>query len=495
MQEAALFKRNQLSSARSLNLRPVLGLLAATILAGCTTQNTSTSSQPRIPLAPTCAVNWTSFFDNPEMNSPNRSWRIDATANSGFDRSRSPRVGLGDGLVGIQEVVAFDEVWFRHPFEPQMILAQVVPITRASAIVPNRYNWSISATDARGVRSAIIGTGGMTPQGQTETRESAAEMLPRFMPVGVFTPQMFACVRDFSDDQRVLTTRLVEIIPPAQSSPASIMDIQDLLSGDTRFVPSAPGPLRGPALPPVPTLSGTGAPVTSGVVKCAMLQRDDDVTTRTLHMLVVHNGMLLHSLASNFSNPQSNGGTGSTLTRFNAISPWGNVGDALGGGFGTITSASVVPAGPGGISVYFMAEKNGRYRLYHATRLQNGTWSAVEDVLALNGDAPNGTVYRYDVEANICPEPNATSWTNANTEQLITLQGGANPYTASVIRRTPVAREWVQGITSRYSQRISLPLYYGSYADGQQRNVRIPFLRVSGRAFSTDTPPPAPPAP
>lgn len=468
----------------------LLGLLGA-----C---SRSPPQPPRLAEAPVCALNWVNVADPGNGPSaeprffPFTSWRRDPASGSGFESARSPEgLGLGNGLIGLPDAVAFDEAWYRNAVAPRMIQVQAVRASRAGAIVPGEYEWVVQARDSAGTLSPVFGRESFRPRGQRLTPEAAAEALPQLMPVGVLTPQMFACAGGLSEDEAADTTLLYEITPPGQSSPAGISLIQDVLNGDNRFVPNAPGPLRGPAQPPSPRISGPGPQADRGVVRCAMIQQDDDATTRELHVIAVRNGDLLHSVISNFGAAVSDNGRGSPIERFNAVSPWRSVPQALGGGYGRITSAAVAPSGPRSVSVYFTAERNGRYRLFHTARLsQTGAWTRPEDVLALNGDAPGGTVYDFRVSANSCPPPGATSWTVANAEHLIALQGGPNPYFLPVIRRTPTAQQWSPGVTGRYSGLRNIRLYAGSFAEGQAENVRIPMVRISGRAFDRYRPPP-----
>jgi len=133
-----------------------------------------------------------------------------------------------------------------------------------------------------------------------------------------------------------------------------------------------------------------------------MTQVDDDVTTRELHMLTISNGHLLHSMASNFSTATT--GSGDTFERFNTVSPWGDVSQALGVNFGTIVSAAIAASRPTAISVLFVAQgSDGRYRLFHTVRLSDGSWRPADDVFALNGATLNGTNYSFNVAAGMCP--------------------------------------------------------------------------------------------
>lgn len=185
-------------------LAVVLGLAG-----GCDTAET-----PRLAVAPVCALNWVNVADplpgsaEPRL-SPLTSWRIDPATASGFERARGPEgLGLGDGLIGLPNVVAFDEAWFRNAVAPRMIQVQAVTASRAGAVLPGEYEWVVQARDAAGTLSPVFGRESFRPRGQRLTPEAAAESLPQLMPVGALTPQMFACVGGMSDDSAVDTTLL-----------------------------------------------------------------------------------------------------------------------------------------------------------------------------------------------------------------------------------------------------------------------------------------------
>jgi hypothetical protein len=163
-----------------------------------------------------------------------------------------------------------------------------------------------------------------------------------------------------------------------------------------------------------------------------MTQLGDNVATRELHMLAIRGGSLYHSMASNFG--PSTDGNGKVTNRFLTSSSWGDVGQALGGGYGTITSAAIV-AQPTSVHVFFVAESRGRSRLWHAVRTSpSGAWDPPVDVLARSGDAPGGSVYSFKVSAGVCPKFGAAVWDSQTTEILIALLGGSNPYEIPVIR-------------------------------------------------------------
>ena len=101
-----------------------------------------------------------------------------------------------------------------------------------------------------------------------------------------------------------------------------------------------------------------------------MTQFEDDVATRELHMLTIDSGVLYHSMANDFgASPDS---ARHPFNRFRAVSPWADVGQALGQNFGVIESATLV-ARPRMISVFFVARgSDSRYRLWHAVRQSQG---------------------------------------------------------------------------------------------------------------------------
>jgi hypothetical protein len=221
-----------------------------------------------------------------------------------------------------------------------------------------------------------------------------------------------------------------------------------------------------------------------------MLQAGDDVSTRELHMVAIDHGTLYHSVASNFGRVTS--GSGSfTFNRFRTVGPWNDVGQALGGSFGNVISASVVASRPGAISVFFVAGLGGVYRLWHAVRFSpKGSWRPADDVLRLSGDAPAGTVYPWQVSAGACPPLGATDWTTQNTELLIALWGGGpNPAEVAVIRVLSSPRQFTPTVTGIYSPFRSLLLPRSS--DDAARNTTVSNVIVSARPFRDNaTPPP-----
>jgi hypothetical protein len=284
---------------------------------------------------------------------------------------------------------------------------------------PFGSQWRIATENASGLwRLEAIGTSNF---GEPDSPDAGAETVPRFMPVGVANPQMFASAGLRTEDNADRSTWLIE------TTGGSVKVIQDLLNGDDRFVPNRlitspapPAPAVGPPVAPSPRVSGPGNPIRTGIVKCAMRQLNDDITTRELHMIGIDNGALYHSMANNFGTVTD--GRLGTFSRFRTISPWGNVGQTLGGTFGTIVSAAIV-AHPSAISVFFVAQSGGVYRLWHTVRFSSdGSWRPAKNVLALSGDAPDGALPdAFKVSAGICPAPQAAVWDQASTETLVAL--------------------------------------------------------------------------
>lgn len=116
----------------------------------------------RLAVKPTCAMNWVvsqniagnSSSLQPQF-SPSRTWRLDNTVGSGFERPKGPEgLGLGNGIVGLSDVVAFDEAWFQHVLAPQMVQVQVLRASAGGLRLPDEYEWVVQARDATGTLSA-----------------------------------------------------------------------------------------------------------------------------------------------------------------------------------------------------------------------------------------------------------------------------------------------------------------------------------------------------
>jgi hypothetical protein len=377
--------------------------------------------------------------------------RTDPSAGSNFSPFRrvSGPIGNRATLADLNDsVFAMNEAWLRVPGAPSVFRGQATPALLQGADGFGSA-WFIHAQDALG-RWSGIETGTANKGNELDSAEVAALTVPQFMPVGVASPEIFACVGLRTEDKSARSTWLLKLkaSDPVKGGSWSGTPVQDLLYGDSRFVPNAPGPLVGPSSPPVPSIAGPGDQAGTGSALCAMTQLNDDVSTRQLHMLAIRNGRLYHSLASDFG-PVSQGFL--SFERFRTISPWGDVGQVLGNTFGTIRSSAIV-AHPTGISVFFYADAgNGRYKLWHAKRFPDGSWRAPDDVFLLSGNAATGTPYQMRVSAGNCPAFGAPTWNDTTNEILVALSGGSNPLQVLGIRVVTAPRSWRPGVTGIYS--------------------------------------------
>jgi hypothetical protein len=205
-----------------------------------------------------------------------------------------------------------------------------------------------------------------------------------------------------------------------------------------------------------------------------MRQVNDDLTTRELHMILVANGHLYHSVASNWGTATD--GNGNPFSRFRTVSSWADVEQALGLNYGPVSSAAVV-AKPSGISLFFTAASGGVYKVWHTQRRSSdGAWQPAKDVLALSGDAPNGTVYQLNVAASRCPRNGASVWDESTTETVLALWGGPTQKEVLVIRAS------TDGSTFSAWRGVPVGAMSGPF---YLRNVRVtvrPF-RDDGTAF------------
>lgn len=378
-----------------------------------------------------------------------------------IDHSSSVFRGLsaprGNSTVGFtSDVYGISEAWLRIPGAPEVYRAQVHPARRPATGDFKGNAWSIQAQNAAGAWSPVFAMGSASQANDLIDPATAEASVPQLMPLGRSNPQMFACAGERSQDNAVPTTWLLEVMAPnaAKGRQGGVTFIQDLLNGDDRFVRNAPGPLIGPANPPTPTVRGPGNPVRQGSVQCAMTQLEDDIATRQLHMLTVQGGRLYYSTASNFGPATT--GDGGIINRFSSVSLWKDLSQELGVNFGNIVSATVIASRPTAISIFFVAESGGRYRLWHAVRFSSGSWRPAEDVLALSGDAPGGTVYSWQVAAGVCPTFGAADWTEQNSEILVVLRGGPNRTEVVMVRVVPTPRQWTPTAFGIYSPLRSL---------------------------------------
>lgn len=467
--------------------RIVIG--CALLLVSCATTGKSPPPTPTVVVAPMCILLATTTMINPTSDVTTVSERTDPTAFHGFRRLHAMSGPRGNSTVGFRpEVYGTDEAWLRNPFAPAVFRAQSHPARRPNSNDFAGSAWSITAQNASGVWSRVLTVGSANPGNDRDDPVAGGMTTPQLMPVGLANPQMFACAGERSEDDRVRTTQLIEV------TPTGITPIQDLLSGDDRFVPNTPGPLRGPADPPTPTIRNLpGNPVRDGRVECAMTQLEDDVASRELHMLAISNGVLYHSMANNFGTATT--GNGLTFNRFNTVSPWGDVGQALGGGFGNVVHATLVSR-PRSVSVFFVAQKNNVFRLWHAVRFSAGagSWRPADDVLALTGGNANGVVDPFRVAAGVCPMfgEEATGARPDETELVYVMYRPDRVMTGGRIVST--TRQWSVGLPGNYSPLSDMTKLMSTTSD-TTRNHTLEKLVITTRPFADNAVPPPPPEP
>jgi hypothetical protein len=411
-------------------------LLAAVVGAGASCDGGGGGGRSTIAIHPACTIlcevgnqsvsRWNGSVFVSERTSP--------TEPSNFTPFHAMKGPLGNPVIplnssGVPDTYAVNEVWQRFPGSPVVFRAQVTPETRHTSDGTTdsfASSWTLDAQDATGLWSHV-GSGQASNGTDADSPEIAALHIPQLMAVGVANPQVFACAGLKTEDGRARTTRLIEAIAANadRGVTASAPRIQDLLYGDRYFKPLPPDILAPdpPQTPPTPPVGGAGDSTKWGeVTGCAMRQDGDDLTTRELHMILVANGHLYYSIASDWGTVKD--GNDNPISRFRAVSAWADVEQAIGVNYGPISSAAVV-AQPQGVSYFFTAASGGgRYRIWHVLRRPDGTWRPAQEVLALSGDAPNGTVYAFNVAAARCPKYNAGVWDEAGSETVLALWGG-----------------------------------------------------------------------
>jgi hypothetical protein len=461
------------------------GVLALAVALGACTPRSGAGPAP-LPVAPFCTLLATTFTDNPKGDSGLVSERTDPASSHGFTRLRGVSLPRGNPALGFKpDVYGISEAWLRRPGAPTVVRAQAHPARIATGNF-NASAWSLNAQDATGAWSPPFATGSANRGDEVDDPETGGLNTPQLMAVGVANPQLFACAGGRSQDDALRTTVLLEVTPPdrATGAPGGVRRVQDVLNGDDRFVPNRPGPIPGPPTPPTPTLSGRpGNPVRDGRVECAMTQSGDDVATRELHLLTVHNGVLYHAMASNWSTATTGGGA--TFQRFNTVSAWADVAQALGRSFGRVVSATLVASRPTALSVFFDAEVGGRHWLWHAVRFSAGTgsWRAADDVLALSGDSANGTAEPFRIAAGVCPLFGEERAVSGDSELVYVMYRLDRTMTMGRILSTQ--HTWSNGSRSIYSPLSSLTGLL-STSSVTSRNHRLERLTVSTRPFRDD---------
>ncbi|MDP3700721.1 MAG: hypothetical protein Q8R72_07430 [Hylemonella sp.] len=482
-----------------------LSALALVLLAAC---GSTPGGRAIVPEAPMCAIHAVSFTFNlvssggtvspgalstsgvlvSERTDPNATF----ASNHGFARFRGIAPPRGNPAVGFTpDVYGFSEAWSRNTSGSVVYRAQAHPARRGTTGPFNASAWTFNTQDAAGrwsppsrVFSAQRGT-------EQDSPADGALTSPQLMKVGIASPQVFGCAGERTDDGALRTMWLIEATASnaASGTPGSpsIDFIQDLFWGDDRFVPNAPGPLRGPAQPPSPRLTTEPFPIVrEAPVTCAMTQFEDDVSTRELHMVALRNGTLYHSMANNFGTARFDGGAGSAFNRFRTVSPWADVGQALGGGFGNITAVTVV-AQPRAVHVLFVAESGGRHRLWHAVRFSGGggSWRPAADVLATMMAWPQGRSAPFKVAAGLCPIPE-DPW---RSEVVYMTWSGEDDLKFG--RIVSPARPWNPGYQGVYSPLSDLSHLLSRAADAS-RQTTIHSVSIGTRPFRDDARPPSP---
>jgi hypothetical protein len=443
-------------SSLSRRIGPVVGF---GLLASCgPTPPPATPTIPTVPVSAFCSIVESENFINPPLHEANAAERMDATTGNHFNTLHGVSGSRNNPFLSNNtDLYAVDEVWLHRP-SPAVVRAEVHTANRFQTTDGLASGWSIRSQDASGAWSPVYATGTPNSGNDADDPQTAALMVPQLMTVGFNTTQVFACAGGRTDDNTGRTTWLLEVTPPASAtSPGgTVMKIQDMLYGDDHFMPNAPGTVIGPSNPPTPTVHGPGDRAHNGMVKCAMTQVGDDLTTRELHMIAIDNGVLYHSMASNFS-PATQ--PGSTRSRFASVSPWASVTQALGGTFGDVVSAAIVASRSNAISVLFVAKAGAQFtqfKTFHAVRFSSGggSWRPVDDVLALRdgaGAIPGFTA--FDVAAGMCPMYPETP---ADTgDELVYVQW--NKQFANVGRVVSTPRLWSStNVTGIYSPALTV---------------------------------------
>lgn len=459
-----------------------LAAFGVAFLAGCGTTGGGTAN---VAVAPMCAIHAVTFNASSQVEVALVSERTNPNVNHGFTRFRAIAGPQGNSAVGFtNDVYGISEAWSRNSAGSVVYRAQAHPARRHPTGDFQGSAWTINTQDATGTWSTPIGTFSANRGDELDDPAAGALAVPQLMAVGLANPQVFGCAGARSEDNAVRSTWLIEATAPnaATGTRRNVDFIQDLLSGDDRFVPNAQGILIGPATAPTPRITNRpGDPVREGSVTCAMTQFEDDVATRELHMLSIKNGILHHSMANNFGPVVS--GSGAPFNRFRTVSTWGDVGQALGGGFGNIVAATMVGR-PSAVHVFFVAESGGLHKLWHAVRFSanGGSWRPAADVLALNTAFPRGRNTAFRVAAGMCPVLDKPQ----DSELVYAMWTDEPDIRIGRIVSTP--RQWAGNIFGVYSQLFDLSALIGGNADPARRST-INSMVIGTRPFRDDARP------
>ena len=437
-------------------VRAVVLVCTFTLLAACQPSRTRT---PVVPVTPMCTILC-------EVSSTSViSWngrvfvsdRTDPAVGHNFAAFRAMSRPLGNPDIGftnptgVPDTYGISEAWMHWPGAPEVYRAQATPAFRTTVATPDVWGsaWNIRVQDQSGAWSDVLFRGTANRGDEGDAPEVGAITVPRFMPVGLANLEMFACAGSRTQDNAERTTWLIAVTAPntARGTQGSIRYIQDLLSGDDRWLPpSGRPPLSGTAPPrrPTPPVSGPGNPIRTGSVMCGMTQLDDDVTTRELHMLAIDGGRLYHSMASNFGPFTDEWGF--TPNRFRTVSPWETSGRHWAAASATSSArrSSLTRRRSASSSWPIPAADATVYGTPCDSLRAAGRGGPPGDVLALSGDAANGTVYPFHVSAGICPEFGAAVWNAQSTENPGCAIAGPDPLGVSVLRvtSTPPVEGW-----------------------------------------------------
>lgn len=466
---------------RVLNLLAgTCAIVSALLQTACTTPGSGPGTTT-LPVDPTCTILGVSSLKNNTVDTAivSRRSATDSFAIGGFTPFRS--VGAGNpSVAGNADVYGISEAWFRRIGNATVVQAVAHGAPRQGATDSLASAWSIRAQDAAGMRVPVFATGSANRGNEIDDSAAGALTVPQLMTVGAANLQMFACAGLRTEDGTARSTWLIEILPPNTASGfgGSAARVQDMLYGDDRFVPNAPGPLIGPANPPSPRVQGPGDQAGNGHAQCAMTQLNDDLTTRELHMIAVRGGRLYHSMASGFGPARDDNGL-VVGNRFSTISGWADVSTALGANFGNIENATIVASRPTAISILFEADSAGRHRLWHAARLSagGGSWRPPDDVTAASGASLTGLVDPWNVAAGICPSPDTSP--NAPDELVYITWNNTGTFFGRVVS-TP--RTWAPGITGIYSPLERIPGILVLPNDPNRQNV-AQSVRLFSRPF------------
>jgi hypothetical protein len=214
-----------------------------------------------VPVTPMCTLSGVVFESNPKDDLVLVAERTDTTVDHGFAAFRPISNPVGNPAIGFtQDVYGFSEAWLRNPAGPKVFRAQATPARRRGATSGfDGSAWSIEAQDASGTWSPAF-AGGSSNRGETDDPAAGGLTVAQLMPVGLSNPEMFACAGERTEDLADSSTWLIDVTAPdrTKGTPGSVKFIQDMLNGDDRFVPNAPGPLIGPSNSPMPKVSGPG---------------------------------------------------------------------------------------------------------------------------------------------------------------------------------------------------------------------------------------------